>query len=156
MKSLFRKSINPKFLSIYIRYDGHLFLIPSSFNKENWIVETDYFNEVAIEDNNNDLLNAVLDTLSKCNVLEAINFKDKSQISPICKATGYKTYSMAVKGFRLISVKWEDKKGFTITPTKKKKGEGFKHIEEKSIECNEEDLIEAIRTSIELAIIESE
>jgi len=121
MKIHFKKSIRPKFLTIYLRSDGHMYLVPSSFNNDNWIVEVDYIKELLSETDNSLFLSAMLETLTKCNVLEPLNLKDKSQLSPICRVAGYKTYSRAVKGMRIIAVKWIENKGYIITPTKKKR-----------------------------------
>jgi len=156
MNFLFKKRTKPKFLSVYIKSDGHLYLVPNSFNKDDLIVEADFYRDVPFETDDSQFLSIFKEVLSKCNRLKPIDLKDDSQLRPICKATGNKTYSRAVKGITFVHVQWDENKGYTITPTIKVKGQGYTHIEEKNIECNEENLIQCLRNSIQLASIHSE
>lgn len=48
MKFLFKKMNRPKFFSIYITSDELLYIIPSSFNNQNWVVCADYFQAVSL------------------------------------------------------------------------------------------------------------
>ncbi len=156
MISLFKKQIKPKFLSMYIRSDGHLFLIPSSFNKDNWIVSVDYVGEIPANSTQGQFLVTFKECLSKCNVLKPIDLNDKSILDPLCKITGFKTYSRAVKGMKLVTIKLDEKGDYSFTPTEKKKGHGYQHIEEKSIVFIELNLVDSILKAIDTATIISE
>jgi hypothetical protein len=69
---------------------------------------------------------------------------------------GFKTYSRAVKGLKFIEISWEYNQGYVITPTEKKKGHGYIHLDEKKIKTNEDTLIEAVRRGIDYSRITSE
>lgn len=121
MKFLFKKSAKPKFLSLYTRSDGHIFLIPNSFNKDNLIVNTNFIKEIPVESTDEQFIISINDCLQKCNVQDPIDLKDISKLNPMCRVTGYSTYSRAVKGMKLVEIEWKENEGYTLTPTEKKK-----------------------------------
>ncbi|AJY76179.1 hypothetical protein VN24_18450 [Paenibacillus beijingensis] len=156
MKLLFKKQIKPKFMSIYIKSNDHLYLVANSFNKDNWIVETDFYNEIPLEASDKEILTKFKECLDNCNKALPLDLNDKTHLKAICKITGYKSYTRATQGIKLISIEANDNCEYIITPTEKKKGQGYLHIGEKKIICNEVDLILSIRLVIKIVSISSE
>lgn len=143
-----------KYLSIYVNEKGGLIVVSNGRSKKLGIVEIDYINELLPGFSDDKLHEKLSDSFQKCYSIRAQDNVDNNTV--IGRYMGFKTYSRAVKGLKLVAVSWKHKEGYEIVPTEKKKGHGYRHLEEFKIKADDNTLVEAVRSGIKRASILSE
>ncbi|WP_143111670.1 hypothetical protein [Paenibacillus sp. BC26] len=143
-----------KEVNVYIDGQNQLYLVSTGKSKKYGVAEIDYINKLESGFTDNDLKEKLMDSFSKCYSIESTDTKANETV--MGRLMGYKSYTRAVKGLKLVGILWSYRKGYKIVPTEKIQGQGFVHLSELIIESNDETLVRSVREGIELACISSE
>jgi len=138
-----------RYLSVYVEVNGGLIIVSNGRSKILGIVEIDYINRLEPGYTNQELLDKLNDSFQKCYSMKAQDNLSKETV--LGRYLGFKTYSRAVKGLKLVVVNWRYKEGYEIIPTEKKKGHGYRHLDEYKIKADETTLVESVRSGIKLS-----
>jgi len=154
MKLLLFPYLRYKCLSVYVDVNGKLIIVSNGRSKKLGIVEINYINTLAPGYTDEELLELLHDSFKKCYSIKGKD--DVSKETVMGQYMGFKTYSRAVKGLKLVAIDWRYKEGYEVIPTEKKKGHGYTHQDELKIQATKTTLVKAVRSGIELASILSE
>lgn len=154
MKLLLFPYLRYRYLNVYVDVNGGLIIVSTGRSKTLGIVEIEYINRLEPGYTDDELQEKIKDSFDKCYSIKASDNISKETV--MGKYMGFKSYSRAVKGLKLVVVYWEYGEGYEIIPTEKKKGHGYRHLEDQKIQADETSLVKAIRSGIELASIISE
>ncbi|MEK3794774.1 hypothetical protein MKX42_23820 [Paenibacillus sp. FSL R7-0204] len=143
-----------KFVNAYVDKLGNMYLVSTSRSKKLGSTEIDYINVLESGYLDFELQEKLIDSFKNCNSLKPQ--EDITKDTVMGRFMGFKTYSRAVKGLKLIEISWYYNQGYVITPTEKKKGHGYIHLDKQKINSNEDALAAAVRRGIDASRITSE
>ena len=122
-----------KSISVYFDKDSNLIGVPSTeIKKWNALVDIDAIVNLTFPYSDDELEQFLENVFDLCYSLTPKELPKQSALQNYLEV---KSYSASVKGLGLVSIKWIDKQGYTITPTwqNAKMKNAFGHLEDRAI-----------------------
>jgi len=138
-----------KSISVYADDKENLYFIPMGIvTKLNYDSEIDILTILESPYTINIIEDFIHKTFSQCYSKEK---KDIYEKGPLEKHFNVRSYSIAVRGLKLVIINWRKKNGYSIVPMKKIPKQGYNSIEDKKVDLG----LNPLKGELSVALIEA-